>query len=47
MPFEMEQMRKHQPRRPRADDADLCAMIHLFLESIVVQRGDSEWFERS
>ena len=28
---EVQQMRKHQPRRSRSDDADLCAMIHLFL----------------
>ena len=26
---EVEQMREHQARGARADDADLCAMIHL------------------
>src|ERR1700726_2901204 len=27
-------MRKHKPSRPRPNDPDLCAMIHLFLETI-------------
>ena len=32
--IEVQQVREHQPRRPRPNDADLRAMVHLFLESI-------------